>query len=89
MLNFGLGYPVSINDITLLTKHCHALFQVVLTPVQVAIEDIQKKTKELEVATLTDPPDPKMLQMVLQGCIGTTVNQVWSTSTFYLFFFLH
>ena len=21
------------------------------------------------------PPDPKMLQLVLQGCIGTTVNQ--------------
>lgn len=22
-----------------------------------------------------EPPDPKMLQMVVQGCIGTTVNQ--------------
>ncbi|XP_063962450.1 dedicator of cytokinesis protein 7-like isoform X1 [Lytechinus pictus] len=49
--------------------------EIVLSPVEVAIEDIQKKTKELEVATLQEPPDPKMLQMVLQGCIGTTVNQ--------------
>ncbi|XP_072019097.1 dedicator of cytokinesis protein 7-like isoform X1 [Amphiura filiformis] len=49
--------------------------EIVLSPVQVAIEDIQKKTKELEVATLTEPADAKMLQMVLQGCIGTTVNQ--------------
>ena len=57
--------------------HTHPFwFQIVLLPVQVAIEDIQKKTKELEVATLTEPPDPKMLQMVLQGGIGTTVNQV-------------
>ena len=41
-----------------------------------AIEDIQKKTKELRLAFYQQPPDPKMLQMVLQGCIGTTVNQV-------------
>jgi len=50
--------------------------QVVLTPIEVAIEDIQKKTKELAVALSQEPPHPKMLQMVLQGCIGTTVNQV-------------
>ncbi|XP_078656495.1 dedicator of cytokinesis protein 7-like isoform X6 [Branchiostoma floridae x Branchiostoma belcheri] len=49
--------------------------EIVLTPVEVAIEDIQKKTKELFLATTQDPADPKMLQMVLQGCIGTTVNQ--------------
>lgn len=35
-----------------------------------AIEDIQKKTAELAQATQQDPPDPKILQMVLQGCIG-------------------
>lgn len=40
-----------------------------------AIEDIQKKTTELAAATQQEPPDPKILQMVLQGCIGTTVNQ--------------
>lgn len=49
--------------------------QIVLTPIEVAIEDIQKKNVELASATHQEPPDPKILQMVLQGCIGTTVNQ--------------
>ncbi|CAG0888532.1 unnamed protein product, partial [Darwinula stevensoni] len=49
--------------------------QYVLTPIEVAIEDIQKKTRELARAMQQNPPDPKILQMVLQGCIGTTVNQ--------------
>ena len=49
--------------------------QLVLTPIEVAIEDIQKKTVELAHATYQDPVDPKILQMVLQGCVGTTVNQ--------------
>lgn len=49
--------------------------QIVLTPIEVAIEDIQKKTIELATATYQDPVDPKILQMVLQGCVGTTVNQ--------------
>ena len=54
----------------------HLLFlQIILTPIEVAIEDVQKKTKELNIALLQEPPDAKMLQMVLQGCIGTTVNQ--------------
>ncbi|XP_035782880.1 dedicator of cytokinesis protein 7-like [Anopheles albimanus] len=49
--------------------------QIVLEPIEVAIEDIQKKTTELAAATNQEPADPKILQMVLQGCIGTTVNQ--------------
>ncbi|XP_059617297.1 dedicator of cytokinesis protein 7 [Phlebotomus argentipes] len=49
--------------------------QIVLEPIEVAIEDIQKKTVELAAATNQEPADPKILQMVLQGCIGTTVNQ--------------
>ncbi|XP_065206218.1 dedicator of cytokinesis protein 7 [Planococcus citri] len=49
--------------------------QIVLTPIEVAIEDIQKKTAELAHSIQQDPPDTKILQMVLQGCIGTTVNQ--------------
>uniref|UniRef100_A0A914Y863 DOCKER domain-containing protein n=1 Tax=Panagrolaimus superbus TaxID=310955 RepID=A0A914Y863_9BILA len=48
--------------------------QTTLSPIEVAIEDIQKKTRELTAATIFLPPDAKMLQMVLQGCIGTTVN---------------
>ena len=54
--------------------------QITLTPIQVAIEDIQKKIKELKAAVLQEPPDKKILQMVLQGCVGTAVNQVWPTS---------
>lgn len=37
---------------------------------------MQKKTRELAFATEQDPPDAKMLQMVLQGSVGPTVNQV-------------
>ncbi|KAH1002868.1 hypothetical protein HUJ04_008903 [Dendroctonus ponderosae] len=54
--------------------HYHTEF-LHIAILQVAIEDIQKKTAELAVATHQEPPDPKILQMVLQGCIGTTVNQ--------------
>jgi hypothetical protein len=46
-----------------------------LIPIEVAIEDIQKKTIELATATYQEPVDSKILQMVLQGCVGTTVNQ--------------
>uniref|UniRef100_A0A674NJ54 Dedicator of cytokinesis 8 n=1 Tax=Takifugu rubripes TaxID=31033 RepID=A0A674NJ54_TAKRU len=37
-----------------------------LSPIEVAIEDMQKKTKELAVATHREQPDAKMLQMLLQ-----------------------
>uniref|UniRef100_A0A672MKY1 Dedicator of cytokinesis 6 n=1 Tax=Sinocyclocheilus grahami TaxID=75366 RepID=A0A672MKY1_SINGR len=49
--------------------------EIILMPMEVAIEDMQKKTQELAFATQQDPADSKMLQMVLQGCVGTTVNQ--------------
>ncbi|XP_072928200.1 dedicator of cytokinesis protein 8 isoform X1 [Hemitrygon akajei] len=49
--------------------------EFILTPIEVAIEDMQKKTLELAIATHQEPPDAKMLQMVLQGSVGTTVNQ--------------
>ena len=49
--------------------------EIVLTPIEVAIEDVQKKIGELDAAIKQDPPDRTILQMVLQGCIGTTVNQ--------------
>ena len=47
--------------------------QIVLTPIEVAIEDIQMKVAKLDAAMKGN--DPKILQMELQGCIGTTVNQ--------------
>ncbi|KAJ3603775.1 hypothetical protein NHX12_028516 [Muraenolepis orangiensis] len=49
--------------------------EVDLTPIEVAIEDMQKKTRELAVATHREKPDAKMLQMLLQGSVGATVNQ--------------
>ncbi|XP_066563982.1 dedicator of cytokinesis protein 7 isoform X2 [Amia ocellicauda] len=49
--------------------------EIILIPIEVAIEDMQKKTQELAFATHQDPADAKMLQMVLQGSVGTTVNQ--------------
>ncbi|XP_048582972.1 dedicator of cytokinesis protein 7-like [Nematostella vectensis] len=49
--------------------------QIVLSPIEVAIEDMQNRTHELYNAIYSHSPDAKMLQMVLQGSIGTTVNQ--------------
>ncbi|XP_018114075.1 dedicator of cytokinesis protein 8 isoform X1 [Xenopus laevis] len=49
--------------------------EFILTPIEVAIEDMQKKTHELADATNKEPPDAKMLQMLLQGSVGATVNQ--------------
>ncbi|NWW06375.1 DOCK8 protein, partial [Oreocharis arfaki] len=49
--------------------------EFILTPIEVAIEDMRKKTQELTAATYQEPPDAKMLQMVLQGSVGATVNQ--------------
>ncbi|XP_012873899.1 PREDICTED: dedicator of cytokinesis protein 8 isoform X4 [Dipodomys ordii] len=49
--------------------------ELVLTPIEVAIEDMKKKTLQLAVAIHQEPPDAKMLQMVLQGSVGATVNQ--------------
>lgn len=63
------------------------MLQIILMPMEVAIEDMQKKTQELAFATHQDPADPKMLQMVLQGCVGTTVNQVIIREKFISFFY--
>ena len=37
---------------------------------------MRKQTQELPAAPNHEPPDAKMLQMVLQGSVGATVNQV-------------
>lgn len=58
--------------------YIYLYFQFDLTPIEVAIEDMQKKTRELAVATHREQPDAKMLQMLLQGSVGATVNQVMS-----------
>ncbi|CAF0863036.1 unnamed protein product [Rotaria sordida] len=49
--------------------------RLILSPIEVAIEDLQKKTDELRAAIQQEPADPKILQMVIQGCISTAVNQ--------------
>ena len=38
--------------------------EVVLTPIEAAIEDIQKKSDELQAAIVQTPPDPVMLQVI-------------------------
>ncbi|CAD5111868.1 DgyrCDS1134 [Dimorphilus gyrociliatus] len=46
-----------------------------LTPIEVAIEDVQNKVNQLTEACAASKIDVKYLQMVLQGCIGATVNK--------------
>ncbi|XP_076463063.1 dedicator of cytokinesis protein 7-like isoform X1 [Babylonia areolata] len=70
ILTTAQSFPYIKTRLTVVERH-----QVILSPVEVAIEDIMKKTRELAVALYTEPMDAKILQMVLQGCIGTTVNQ--------------
>ncbi|KAI0985915.1 hypothetical protein GJ496_009243 [Pomphorhynchus laevis] len=48
---------------------------IILTPIEAAIEDMKVQIDRLSAAIREDPPDAKMLQMVLEGCIRTTVNQ--------------
>lgn len=78
------GYQIT-SERNIGTTFSNPLFfclQFDLTPIEVAIEDMQKKTRELAVATHREKPDAKMLQMLLQGSVGATVNQVreWDRS---------
>ena len=45
------------------------------TFLQVAVEAMDKKTKDLAVVVKMDPPDIKRLQLLLAGSISTQVNQ--------------
>ena len=56
---------------------CERLFSVSLSlySLSLSLISVSFQTRELAAATSQSPPDAKMLQMVLQGCIGTTVNQ--------------
>ena len=62
------------------------VLQIVLSPIEVAIEDMEVRTKDLVNAVQQEPPDAKMLQMVLQGSIGATVNQVGTQADLSIFF---
>ena len=46
------------------------LFQIVLTPIEVAIEDVQKKIEQLDAAIYQVPLNATNLQLVLQGRLG-------------------
>ena len=50
-----------------------------MTPIEVATEDMTRKNEEFVEVLRTNRDgkvDVKMLQMLIQGAIGTTVNQV-------------
>ncbi|XP_010898348.2 dedicator of cytokinesis protein 7 isoform X3 [Esox lucius] len=70
ILTTSHAFPYIKTRINVISKE-----EIILVPMEVAIEDMQKKTQELAFATHQEPADAKMLQMVLQGSVGTTVNQ--------------
>ena len=49
-----------------------------MTPIEVATEDMTRKNEEFVSVLKEDgvKTDVKMLQMLIQGAIGTTVNMV-------------
>ncbi|CAI8031739.1 Dedicator of cytokinesis protein 11 [Geodia barretti] len=49
--------------------------QFELSPIEVAIEAMQRKTSDLVAQVQRSPPDLKRLQLLLQGCVSTQVNQ--------------
>nr|CDS28280.1 dedicator of cytokinesis protein [Hymenolepis microstoma] len=49
--------------------------ELILSPIEVALEDVAKRNQQLAVAINTNPPDAKFLQMAIQGCVSTTVHQ--------------
>lgn len=53
---------------------CLFVLQVILTPVEVAIEDMREKINRVK-EVLSNAQDTKLLQMQLQGGIATSVNQ--------------
>ena len=49
--------------------------QMELTPIQVAIEAMEKKNIDMNAVVRMDPPDLKRLQLLLGGSISAQVNQ--------------
>ncbi|KAI6662013.1 Dedicator of cytokinesis protein 9 isoform X26 [Oopsacas minuta] len=45
------------------------------TPIEVAISALKNKTSDLDKMIRCDPPDLNLLELTLQGCVGTTVNE--------------
>ena len=60
-------------------EYLNISLQRVMTPIEVATEDMTRKNEEFDEVLRTNKDgkvDVKMLQMLIQGAIGTTVNQV-------------
>ena len=49
------------------------MVQFELSALQVAIEAMEKKTQDLAEVVRSNPPDPKKLQLLLQGSISAQV----------------
>ncbi|XP_074596119.1 dedicator of cytokinesis protein Ziz [Brevipalpus obovatus] len=46
----------------------------ILSPIEVAIDEMESRVKQLEAVTFSDSPDLKRLQLTLQGSISVQVN---------------
>ena len=72
--------PMSVTDMHVFTYTAVCITRTVhpqidLNPLEVAILGMQDKIKSLNHTLQQNPPDPKLLQMQLQGGIATAVNQ--------------
>lgn len=69
----------------LTTEHCFPYIlkrvpvrsrrEVVLSPIEIAVEMMQARIEKLQLEVSRNPPDSKTLQQVLQGSVLTTVNR--------------
>lgn len=58
-----------------------------LSPIEVAIDEIQSKTNDLNEVVRAVTPDVKKLQLNLQGCVSTQVSMTVQSPHPPLFFF--
>ena len=60
--------------------------EIVLSPIENAIDNISSKVKEYQKEILAQPPSSKRLQLVIQGSLLTQVNFYFLIFIFFLFF---
>ena len=63
--------------------------RVELTPLEVAILNMESKISDLKYVLNRVPCDTKLLQMQLQGGFATAVNQVYTCTTCVICLFVH
>ena len=68
-----------INTSKVCGLHVTSLSQIIMQPIEVATEDMSKKNCQFDeiLRPKNNQHDLKMLSMLIQGSIGTTVNQVY------------